>query len=124
MTRPLAAALLALALAVPARAHDDDRDGDRKPRILSVDSDAEHVFVNGTGFGVGKAPTVLLGTSALAVDTYSPTTIVARLPSPARYFLPALPFAAFAAFTGLRSFERAFGGPSAGKPTSRGFSAS
>jgi len=79
MTRTFAAALAALALATPALAHDDDRDA----RIVSVDSDAERVFVNGQNFGVARPPTVLLGTASLAVESYSPTSIVARLPSPA-----------------------------------------
>ena len=79
MTRTFAAALAALALATPALAHDDDRDA----RIVSVDSDAERVFVNGRNFGVARPPSVLLGATALAVESYSPTAIVARLPSPA-----------------------------------------
>jgi hypothetical protein len=60
------------------------------PLALSADVSGSDVFITGQNFGTQQPPTVTLGGTSLAVQSYSPTAIVARLPSstaPASYVL-------------------------------------
>jgi hypothetical protein len=80
----------------------DDRDQCREsdpggnsdgPRILRADADGSNLFVHGTGFGT-KSGTVTLGGQRLGVASWSPTDIVAVVPSnllPASYLLTVTP---------------------------------
>ena len=69
----------------PPAAHDEDRDPDRdndsKVVIEKADADAElaFLFVHGSNLGV-KAPQLILGGTALSVQSSSPTDVVAALP--------------------------------------------
>lgn len=51
------------------------------PRITSADVVGTDLFINGSDFGVASEPVVRLGTLSLVVTTYSPSTIVATVPS-------------------------------------------
>jgi hypothetical protein len=53
------------------------------PFITSADSDGTNLFIVGKNFGVAAAPKVQLGSFTLTPSSYSPTVIVAPLPSSA-----------------------------------------
>src|SRR5678816_3453393 len=72
------------------RENDPGGDG---PRILRADVDSSNLFIHGTGFGT-KNGTVTLAGQRVGVASWSPTDIVAVLPSnllPASYLLTVTP---------------------------------
>ena len=72
--------------------HDSSDHGDG-PLILHADADGANLFIHGTGFGNGNG-TVTLGGQRLAIASWSPSDIVAVMPSnpqPASYLLTVTP---------------------------------
>src|SRR5207237_8822701 len=79
---------------------------DGYPTINSADAEGGSLFIGGVHFGAALSPVVKLGGTTLTVTSYSPTAIVATLPSgmgPASYPLWVKSFATPSSF-GLWSY--------------------
>ena len=87
-TKRGAAGIATLFLLVAGGALADSPPLDGYPTIYSADADGGSLFIGGVHFGTALQPVVKLGGTTLTVTSYSPTAIVATLPSgtgPASY---------------------------------------